>query len=161
MIEHVRLHAPDPADVVHDLAVVRQQFAEVHPALAVLSELAGAAEELRVAFDECETLALGETLRHFLAREFVEFGFRFEEFELARRPGHEQIDDGLGLRGEVRLLRRERVAALAFGKHRGECHRPDADRAFAEEVPPGARECQRIFNRVSHFVSSLKYSRKR
>src|SRR5262249_58721231 len=59
VVEHVRLHPLQPAHLIDDVAVVREEFAQGHPALAVRGELAGAAEQLGVALDEGEPLALG------------------------------------------------------------------------------------------------------
>src|SRR5262249_14133688 len=101
VVEHVRLHPAKPAHVVGDLAVLREQLADVHAALPGLAELADRAEELGVALDEREPFALRERLGDALPVELVEFGFGLEEFELRRRAGHEQVDDGLRLRLEV------------------------------------------------------------
>ena len=46
----------------------------------------------------------------------VQFGLRVEGIDVARPAGHEQEDDALRLRLEVRLLRRERVDALGVGE---------------------------------------------
>src|SRR6185437_3225410 len=89
VVEHVRLHAPQPAYVVDDVAMVGQQFAQGHAALAVLGELAHAAEQFGVALDEGEPLPLGERFGDFLAGKLVELRLWFEQFQLARRPGHE------------------------------------------------------------------------
>ena len=139
---------------------MRQEFADVHAALAGLRELADRAEQLGVALDERESLALGERLGHRLAGEFVELRLRLEEFKLRRRAGHEQIDDRLGLGGEVRLPRRERIAAIlrlrVAGEERSQRHRANPHAAIVEEVPARPGECERVVNfERSHVVPSL------
>ena len=112
------------------------------PHWPALRELPRAAEQLGVALDEGEPLALGERLGHRLAVQLVQLRLRLEQFELARAAGHEQEDDGLGLRrGSAASSARAAIGArlrraASRCEQRAEGHRPDADAAVAEEVPP-------------------------
>src|SRR5262249_49583334 len=124
--------------------------------------LAGAAEQLGVALDEGEPLALGERFRHLLAVELVQFGLRLEEFELAGGAGHEQVDDRLGPGGEVRLLPGEPVLSRRLvvcpqrvaAEQRTQCYGPEADGAIVEEVPPRAGQCQGVVDGGDHTSQS-------
>ena len=72
---------------------------------------------------------------------FVQARLGVERVDLRRAAVHEQEDDGLGLRGEVRLLRRERVVAGAdFGLHeRGQCGRAERRWRSGGAVRGGSR----------------------
>jgi len=74
-----------------------------------------------------------------------------EQFQMARRPGHEQVDDALGLRREVRLLRRQRVAVGRAGgvlsaalllQQAGQGDAAESDGAITEE--PTAGDLRRV-----------------
>ena len=84
---------------------VRQQLAQLGAALAVPRELAARAQQLGVALDEGEPLALDERLRERLAVELLQLRLVVEQLELAGPAGHEQVDDALGLGREMRRPR--------------------------------------------------------
>jgi hypothetical protein len=52
MIEHVGLHAPQPAYFIDDLLMMRQQRAELHTALTVSLKFAIGTHQLRIARQE-------------------------------------------------------------------------------------------------------------
>ena len=102
------------------------------PLCAVLRELAGRAEQLGALRDEL-VLGLAELCRPRLAVELVQERLGVERVEVARPAGHEQEDDALRLRLEVRLLRGERV-----GERRGPGRSASRDaRASAAEPAEG------------------------
>ena len=74
-----------PADLVDDLAVVRQQLAERHAALADALELARRAQQRFVPLEEGEPLALEQALRRRLAVQLAQLRLVVEQLELARR----------------------------------------------------------------------------
>jgi len=68
-----------------------------------------------------------------------------EEFELARRAGHEQVNDTLGFAGEMRFARREWIdcgraehgVSERIGEQAGEGDFAQADAAAVQEVAAG------------------------
>ena len=101
VVDGIRRHRADDADVVGHGTDVRQKFGELGAVLAVPGEL-----ELRSLADEFlalelgELLAVGEALRHALAVHLGESGLMVEELELRGASGHGQPDDALGLLGQ-------------------------------------------------------------
>ncbi len=104
VIEDVGLHAANPTDVVDDALVMGQTLTQVHAAFAVLAERAIRAEQFRFGLQECKTPPFEQFRRRILAVILVECGLGIEQFEMTRPSGHEQIDDVLDLRREVRLI---------------------------------------------------------
>ena len=76
-----------------------------------------------------------------LAVQFLQFGFGFKQFELARPAGHEQENDRLGLGIEMRLSRSQRIDArrrqAVTGKQRPQRHAAETDSAIVKEMSPG------------------------
>ena len=115
-----------------------------HPSsrLAMLLELEDRAEQLRDSLEKGEPLPLDQVLGDRLAVIFRQLRFVVEEFELRGRAGHQQENDALGLRREVRVARRHWVLLLGSGEalaghQRRQPHRADADAGLLEEVPTG------------------------
>ena len=104
----------DQRDVVGVPVQVRHQVRHVHARLAVLAPLAMAAQAERVALEEL-AVDLAEAGRQRLAVEPVQERLGVEQVHLARTAGHEQEDAALGLRGEMRRLRRQRVGRRPGG----------------------------------------------
>ena len=130
----VGVEAADEADVVHALRDVREQRRDVAPALAVFLELPGTPQQRRIALRELaddRAVALGQRL----AVELLERRLRVERVDLARPADHEQEDDRLRLRREVRRLRRERIDALAAASARD----GSSDASAIEPKPCAAR----------------------
>ncbi|GDX90040.1 hypothetical protein LBMAG46_00440 [Planctomycetia bacterium] len=96
MVEHIGGDAADPADVIDDAAVVGQDFAEVHAAVAPFAKASIGSEQTGIGGQEGEA----STFRHAgwwsLAMVLVQNGFGCEEFQLAGSSGHEHEDDIFG-----------------------------------------------------------------
>ena len=76
---------------------MRQQLGELGAALAVFGELEFRSEQLRIRIDERRAIALQQIGGRQRAVEFGELRLVVEQLEVARRAGHEQEDDVLGL----------------------------------------------------------------
>jgi hypothetical protein len=74
------------------------------------------AEEGFVAFKKGEAFALHEAFWRSLTVVFAELRFVFEEFELARRAGHVEEDDVLGLRWKRWLAGAHRIGRIDDGE---------------------------------------------
>ena len=109
MVELVGVHRADDGQLVGDGGEIRQQFGHFDARLAVFGELVRRAEHLRHALDEREPLLLEERFGAGLAVQLLQLRLVVEQFELRRRAGHVQVDDVLGLGGEVRRLGGERI----------------------------------------------------
>ena len=145
VVEEVGLAGFDEAEVVGDRGSMREHIAHPRAALAVLLELLIVAEQVDsvARAHEREALAFDEAGGDGLAVEFVELGLVVEELELTRAAGHEEVDDALGLRSVMRLLRGVRIGGwrgLVLGEQRRQGDRTEADAAVAEEVAAGAAE---------------------
>ncbi len=147
MIELVGVHRAHHEQVVRDRAEVRQQVAEIHPALAVFFERALRAHQpRRFFFDESEAHFFQQRIGQRLAVELVELWLRIEEIELARRAFHEDENAVLRLRREVRPLRQEWIGRRGRGRreqavglqHRAEREHAEAARRRGEKI--AARE---------------------
>ena len=102
MVELIGAHGFDEAKIVD---VLFQMWQAVRHPLAAFSRLMKGilrAQQLGHAADEGKALAGQEGSRAVLAIELGQFGFVIEEFQLARRAGHVQIDDALGAGGKLR-----------------------------------------------------------
>ena len=97
MIHGIRLHRADQAEVVHDLARVRQQFGKLDAAFSVALEFELRAEQRRVGVDEGGAVILQQLGGRELAIPLRELGFVIEEIEVARRAGVEKEDHALRL----------------------------------------------------------------
>ena len=125
---------------------VRQEVGQLHAALAVLRELARAAQEAgRLLLDEGEADVLGHRLGQLLAVQLVELRLGVEQVDLARGAFEVDADAVLRLGREVRRLRRQRRARGVRGdeqalvaEQRGEGEQADAAGAGGQEVAAGA-----------------------
>ena len=90
MIELVRVHRPDHADVVNDLGQMRQQFRHLDAALAVLLEGERAWHERPRMTLPHDDLALSAQR---LPGIFVERGLGIERVHVRRTAVHEEMDD--------------------------------------------------------------------
>ena len=96
VVRHVGAHRPHDATVVDDAPEVRQRLAHVDPALAAPLELQRRRHETGAfAF-------LVEFARGLLACEGLERGFGVEGIDVRRPAVHEEENDPLGPRPEVR-----------------------------------------------------------
>jgi hypothetical protein len=127
---------------------VRQHLGKLGAALAVLGEFKLWPEDRRVRPDEGVPLAADDFGGDRLTFDLGQFGLIVEQVELARSAGHEEVDDGLGLRSEMRRARRERVFGSGGGtggggriragsQERGGGDFAEADTAVVEEMAAG------------------------
>ena len=149
MIAHTGGHGADERDLIHHLAQVGQQLADLHAALPVLGKLPRRAEALRRSL--CEVVIL-DLSGKFLPVIFGEHRLRIKEIHLRRPAHHEEGDHGLGTRLKMGLLRREVVPRLArdalrlhrggeqavLFQQRGERQRAEAIAIGMQEVTAGA-----------------------
>ncbi len=103
----------------------------------MLRELESRGHQARIRPDEGVTLILDDLGRHGLAVVLPQGRLEIEQIELARRAGHEQINDARRLRREVRRFRRHRPAgprrSLRQQRRQRDLAHPDA--AILEEMP--------------------------
>src|SRR5438477_9067423 len=97
MIDRLRIHRADEAQVVGNRSGMRQQLAQLHPALAELLELVRAAKAVSLLLVEMD---LQVTARIRLSVVLRQLGLGIEQVHLARAAMLEQADDGLGLATE-------------------------------------------------------------
>ena len=133
---------------------MRQQVADHRSAFAPLPKLPPRTEQLRILFDEGESLSRHERFGNDLPVHFHELRFRRKEFQLTWTSGHKQEDDLLGLRRNMpparshrirparRIAQRERRRSLrsreeiSLRQQRRETERSEADAGVGEEVTP-------------------------
>src|SRR5262249_6107874 len=135
-------------DVIGTSSQVRQEVGQLHAALAVLGELARAAEEAgAVLLDEGEAHLVGHRVGQFLAVQLVGPGLRIEQVDLTGGTFEIDADTRLGLGREVRRPRGERVEGRGLGvekagvaEKRGQRQQADAVGAGGEEVAAGLEE---------------------
>ena len=78
MIDRFGVQRANQADIVGDLADVRQNFTEFHAAFAVGNELELRAEQCRVRIDERGAISFQQFGRRELSVVFGQFGFGIE-----------------------------------------------------------------------------------
>ena len=103
MVELVGVDRLDEADVIDHVRQVRQHLRQFRSALSVFGELEARPEDGGVGADEGVALAADDRGRQRLAFELRQLRLVIEQIELAGGAGHEQVNDALGLRREVRL----------------------------------------------------------
>ncbi len=105
VIDLLRVHRLDEAEVVHDLRRVRQELADPGARLAVLRELEARRDHRELGLRRRhggEPLALADGVRKVVAAPLLELRLVVEHLDLRRPARLEEIDDALGLRREVR-----------------------------------------------------------
>jgi hypothetical protein len=123
MIGHVGLHRTDHANVVDGLGGFGKNLADLDAALPVFFE-GKRRPEGRAGF------AFGiEMNGDFLAVILREFGLRIEGVHVRGAAIHEKVNDALGLGGQRRVLRSQRMEVGGFGGAQAE--------GIAEEAPEG------------------------
>ena len=108
MVGDVGLHGADHRDVVNALADVGKNLADFDPALAVALELEGRPHHRAGAALGDQMHAVGK----FLAVVFVESRFRIKRIDVGWAAVEEEVNHPLGLAGEMRLLRQQRIDLL-------------------------------------------------
>ena len=134
VVEPIRPAGAEQGEVVGTLGHVRQPVAEVEAGLSVLGELAFGGEQV-VASGAHRREHFAEAGGQRLAVLPREFGLRVGEIDVTRPAFHEQENDRLGLRGEVRFLRH--VVALC---ECGERERAEASAGLSEELASGLEQ---------------------
>ena len=113
MVELIGVHRADQADVVDDLAEVRQDVGDLAPrSRPCAAKRNRGPEHGRVGTDERVTLPADDRRRNRLALEFGQLRLVIEEVEMARAPGHEEMNHRLRPPAVVRALRDQRFAGV-------------------------------------------------
>ena len=157
VVGHVRVHAAEDADIVDALADFGEEFGHFDAGLPVLLELEGRPEEGRALAAGCL-----EFVARLLAVLLREFGLGVESIDLARPAVHEEVDDALGLGGEVRRLdpQRRRRCGLGFlGEDTRESEDAESGTRAGEHL--AAVECERCHGGRSEVASESSPQRSR
>ena len=99
------IHRLDDGDVVHHLRQMRQLVRELRAALAVFGKRKARPQHGGITLDKGVALITDYRRRKRLALQRPELGLFVEEFQLARRTGHEKVNRRLGIRRDVRWSR--------------------------------------------------------
>ena len=113
MVELVGAHGLDDAEIVDLLFQVRQPVGDPGAALSRLVKGKLRAQQFGHAADEGKALSLQKRSRTILAMKLLQFGLVVEQFQLAGRAAHVQIDNPLGAAAELRRQHGERVCRVA------------------------------------------------
>jgi hypothetical protein len=105
VVELVRVHRPDHAELVSDSAKMRERVAEPDAAFSALLELPPRAEELGRARRESESLPFEELIGAVLTVPAHELGLVVVEVQMRRGSGQVQVDHPPRARSEVRRAR--------------------------------------------------------
>ena len=92
MIEHIRFHALDKANIVNDFPMMRQEITQPRSTLTMLLKRSIGTQEFFGALQEGKSLVLHEFSRGGFAVQFGKQRLMIEKFKLARTAGHEHID---------------------------------------------------------------------
>src|SRR5262249_20054526 len=153
MVRNVGVQGPDPTDTIRAFADLREQFAHLHAAFAVLLE-----GELRAHQRAGLPLSLNGPARQRLAVILVEHRLGIEAIHLRKSAVHEKEDDMLrargmvntalgplgGLSGNSRLRARQR-----FSHHTRKGHHPEPAPNPAKRFTTGDRSGCFMCHRVS------------
>ena len=150
MIEHIRLHALDKANIVDDFSMMRQEITQPGSALTMLLKWSIGPQEFFGSLQEGKSLVLHEFGRGGFAVQFGKQRLMIEKFKLARTAGHEHVDHSL--RSCLsHWVRRGIVCRTASAQHGTQRHGADAYAALAEKMS-SCFELELIF---LHRLSSL------
>ena len=134
VVDCLRVHGTDEAQLIHDAGGVRQQFAHPGAAFAVAPEIEQGSRDrqgLLPAGHAREALITTHGRRQFLAVQGAQAGLVIEEIELRRPAMHEQVDDAPGLgRESGRGLCQHAIAE----QQRGERRRAQAQARVLKEM---------------------------
>ena len=143
MIDGFSVHALYEAELVGDLGGVGHEVADPCAALAVLLEGFNRSEEelaVGIAGHGAEALVADVAFRHRGIVELLEFGFVVPEVAVGGGAVLEEVDDALGLGGDLADVGGDLFVTLGcsgeafFTKERGEGCGTDAGGTLAEEV---------------------------
>ena len=154
VIELVRVHGADHADLVGDGVEVGAGVAHPHAGLAIAGKGARGTHELGDAGREGKAAAFENGVGAVLAAAFDQLGLVVKEVQVGRRTGHVEVDDALGLGRKVRLFGREWIvrhhtgpSLLLHGMH-GDGPQTELAR-MAEELAAGF-ELERVVEDGGH-----------
>ena len=136
VVDGLRVHRTDHAEIVGDPTGVTHQVAVFDAALSILLEIRERARQRQrglVTAHAGQTLALTHRVRQRLRVFFAEQRLGIEGFEMRRSAGLEEVDDAFGLGREVRALRQGRRVGVADDA--AEREGAEAEGGRAEEVP--------------------------
>src|SRR5215472_11544700 len=108
MVELIRAHGADYTQVIGVFLQTRQAVGNPLPTLSRLMKWILRSQQLRHAIDECKAFTGEKRSGAVLPVEPGQFWFMFEEFQLARRSGHVQIDHTSCFRSELWRQNRKR-----------------------------------------------------
>ena len=136
-------HRADNADLVGDGGDVGEDRADLLAARAAASErmLGREADEL-LALELGDGHALGERLGHGLAMHPGQVGLRVQGLQVRRAAGHVEIDDPLGLGGQVERMDDARPSVALRGRHAGLQQLGVEQRSQRQRADPGRRPAQ-------------------
>ena len=107
VIDLLRVHGLDEAEIVRNLRGVRQQLAQGRARLSVLSKLVNRRSGREAGLERrhpCQPLSAPHGIRQILAAKFLELRLVIEELQLRWAAGLEQIDHTLRFRCEMRQV---------------------------------------------------------
>ena len=90
MIKHIGFHSPEPADIIDDFLMMRQQFAELHLGFPILGKLAIRSEDLGILAEKGKTLPGDERFGRKLLVILLQHWFLLEEIEMAGTSRHKR-----------------------------------------------------------------------
>ena len=134
MVELVGGAGFDDAKFVCHPAEGSERGAKRGTGFAVLFELKLRPKNGCIGLDEGVALVADNGFGKRGALKFGEVGFGVEELELGRRTGHEEVDDSLGARFDLRGFGFEISRVQVLGEERGGGDLAEANTTFAEEV---------------------------
>src|SRR5882672_7512464 len=113
MVELLRAHGLDQAQVVHVFFQMGQSVGNPLPTLSRLMKWILRSQQLRHTIDKSEALTGQERSRAILSIKPRQFRFMFEEFQLTGRSRHVQVDDPPRLGGKLWRQDRKRGRRIA------------------------------------------------
>jgi hypothetical protein len=145
VIEQVRGAGSNKRDVIHDPGGVRKEVGDPGSAATMAGERALRSKQVRAMAcpHEGKALAGDQGGGNGLTVQRLQPWFVVKQVELARAAGHEEVDNPLGSRLEMRRLGSEGLrrrsggaAQRLFAEQRGEGDPSESDGAATEEVAP-------------------------
>ena len=142
VVDALRIHRADEAELVGNLRRVREQFAEPGAAVAVLSELEWRANQRNrtlVTRHAGEPLAATNGVGQLLAALLDQQRLVVIEVELRRSTRLKQVDHPLGLRREMKSTQHA-AGGSRSPKHVGQRHAAEPHAKRIKQVPPRKRK---------------------
>ena len=134
------MHRAHDRQIVDNTGHVGEEFADFGTALTVLLELKWRSDQVTGAARKRNDTRLGEGQR--LAAVPVENRLRIERVNVRRAAEHEQHDDALGARREMRFAQRQRAGCGGiFGEQRGQRQPAKAGSHLLKSLPSRGSPC--------------------